>query len=59
VIFGLATTLVGWYVVGPLKGRAIEAITTQRILTGLVINGSFALGALVFMRLFEGGGGEA
>lgn len=59
LIFGAATTLVGWYVVGPLKGRAIEAITVQRALTGLVINGAFALGTLIFLRLFEGGGGEA
>lgn len=58
LVFGAATTAVGWYVVTPLKGRVVEAITVQRALTGLVINGAFALGALLYLRLFEGGSAE-
>ncbi len=51
VIFGLATTLVGWYVVGPLKGQKVEPIDLNRLVTGLVINGGFALGAAAILRL--------
>ena len=54
VVFGLATTLVGWYVVSPLKGREVEHIDLARLATGLVINGGFALGAAAILHLLPG-----
>ncbi len=51
ILFGLATTLVGWYVVGPLKGRPPADLSAARLVTGLVINGSWALGALGILAL--------
>ncbi|MHB2168448.1 hypothetical protein [Alsobacter sp. R-9] len=51
LLLGLATTLVGWFVVGPLKGRPVGDLGLARLVTGLVINGAWALGALVIARL--------
>ncbi len=53
VLFGLATTLVGWYVVGPLKGRPPADLSAARLATGLVINGTWALGALAILALLR------
>jgi hypothetical protein len=53
LLFGLATTLVGWYVVGPLKGRPAADLSAARLMTGLVINGAWALGALAFLGLLR------
>lgn len=53
LFFALATTLVGWYVVGPLKGRPAADLSAARLATGLIINGAWALGALGILALLR------
>jgi MFS family permease len=54
VIFGLATTLVGWYVVGPLKGASVEELTLGRLLPGLVVNGLWAVATATIAAALPG-----
>ncbi len=56
IVFGAATTLVGWFVVGPLKGRPVGDLSLARFMTGFVINGAWALGTVAWLRLLRAAG---
>jgi hypothetical protein len=61
LIFGIVgPTLVGWFVVAPLKGRPIaNGFVLARMINSPIINGMFGLGTALFYdllrRWFHGG----
>jgi hypothetical protein len=54
VLFGVATTLVGWYVVGPLKGRPADELTLARLVSGGTVNGIWALAVAAILSVLPG-----
>jgi hypothetical protein len=48
LFLAIGTTLVAWYVVGPIKGRPAALPTLDRWVSSLKINGAFAAGVVVF-----------
>lgn len=52
VVGALATTLVAWYVVAPLKGRAPPS-GIDALAIGLTVNGAWAVGTLLIGGLLE------
>jgi hypothetical protein len=55
LLFGaIAPTLVGWFVVAPLRGQPMaQGFVPARMWAGPVINGVFGLGTAVFYDLFR------
>ena len=53
IIFGaVVPTLVGWFIVTPIKGGSVAAIfSSPRVIVGPIINGLWGLGTAVFLRL--------
>jgi hypothetical protein len=53
IIFGAVfPTLVGWFIITPLKGGSVAAIfSSPRLLVGPIVNGLWGLGTAVFLRL--------
>jgi hypothetical protein len=54
VLFGLATTLVGFTVVPMLKGQAMSEITLPRLLPGTILNGIWALATATLASVLPG-----
>ncbi len=52
IVGAVAPTLVAWYVVAPLKGRA-PPFGLNALLIGLVVNGAWAVGTLLIGRLLD------
>lgn len=55
LLFGaIAPTLVGWFIVAPLKGQPVASgFNPARMWAGPVINGMFGLGTAVFYDLLQ------
>lgn len=55
LLFGaIAPTLVGWFVVAPLRGQPVaQGFVPARMWAGPVINGVFGLGTALFYDLFR------
>ena len=53
IIFGaVVPTLVGWFIVTPMKGGSVTAIfSSPRVIIGPIVNGLWGLGTAVFLRL--------